>query len=321
MVKTMTSANPFVTDKVVVCPEHLLKLAKQHPPSRTVIARAGFPLPIEAAKLAHDAGIMTPVFVGDPAGIRREADNLSWDISKFEIIESHGEEECAVTASTLGRDGKVDVVMKGQLHTDTFMGALVNRNYGVRTANRLVHVFYITEPDTGHPIIVSDAAVNVSPDIKTRKSALVTVDALARATGIQRPRIAILSATESAIPSVPSSMEAKELEDWARDAIPTSEVRGPLALDLVLSIHAANTKGLGDDPVAGKADAVIVPDIVSGNALFKALVYLRGGCAAGIVLGGKIPILLTSRADPPAARLASAALASIMSHDATSSGH
>ncbi len=304
--------NPFLTDKEVACPEQLLKLAKQHAPSRTAIARAGFPLPMEAAKLASDAGIMTPVFVGDPDGIKLEADKLSWDISGLEIIEASSEEDCAITAATLGRDGEVDVVMKGQLHTDTFMGALVNRTHGIRTANRLVHVFYITEPETGHPIIVSDAAVNVSPDIKTRRSAIVTVDALARATGIKRPKIAILSATESAIPSVPSSLEAKELEDWANDAVPTSDVRGPLALDLILSTESAATKGLDDDPVAGKADAVIVPDIVSGNALFKALVYLRGGCAAGIVLGGKIPVLLTSRADPPAARLASAALASIM---------
>jgi phosphate acetyltransferase len=161
-------------------------------------------------------------------------------------------------------------------------------------------------------MIVSDAAVNVTPDMKTRQSALVAVDELARRTGIKRPRIAVLSATESAIPSVPTSIQAAELAEWAGENVPTSDVRGPLALDLILSQKSAETKGLGDDPVAGKADAIIVPDLVSGNAIFKALVYLSGGCAAGIVLGGTIPVLLTSRADPAAARLASAALASIM---------
>ena len=192
------------------------------------------------------------------------------------------------------------------------MGALIKRDTGIRTDKRLVHVFYITDPVEQRPLIVCDGAVNVTPDMKTRQTAIVAVDDLARRAGIERPKIAILSATESAIPSVPSSIEAKELADWASQNVKSSDVRGPLALDLVLSQESAETKGLGDDPVAGKADAVIVPDIVSGNAVFKSLVYLGGGCAAGIVLGGKIPVLLTSRADPPAARLASAALASIM---------
>ena len=175
-----------------------------------------------------------------------------------------------------------------------------------------MHIFYITDPIEQRPLIVSDAAVNVSPDLKTRQNALQAVDQLARATGISRPKIAILSATESAIPSVPSSMEAKELAQWGAENVPTSDIHGPLALDHILSQQSAKTKGMTENPVAGKADGIIVPDIVSGNAIFKALVYLSGGCAAGIVMGGKIPILLTSRADPPAARLASVALAAIM---------
>lgn len=255
---------------------------------------------------------MTPVFVGEPDAIRSEASALNWDISGFPIVPANGEQEAADAGALLGNRGEVDVIMKGDLHTDTFMGALIRRETGIRTRNRMVHVFYVTDPIEQKPLIVSDGAVNVSPDLKTRQTAIRAVDELARKCGIERPRIAILSATESPIPSIPSSMEARELADWAATEVPSSDVRGPLAIDLILSRESAATKGLADDPVAGKADAIIVPDIVSGNAIFKSLVYLGGGCAAGIVLGGTIPVLLTSRADPPAARLASAALASIM---------
>jgi len=305
-------ANPFLSQHEAVCPDNLLNLAKQNPPARTAIVRAGSSLPMQAAKEATDQGIMEPVFVGEKADIQSEAGKLDWDISSFQIVDTNGEEEAALEGSLLGNRGEVDVIMKGNLHTDQFMGALIKKDTGIRTANRLVHVFYITDPIAQHPMIVSDGAVNVTPDMKTRQSALIAVDDLARKTGISRPKIAILSATESAIPSVPSSMEAAELAEWAAENVSTSDVRGPLALDLILSQKSADTKGLGDDLVAGKADAVIVPDIVSGNAIFKSLVYLGGGCAAGIVLGGKLPVLLTSRADPPAARLASAALAAIM---------
>ena len=306
------SSNPFLSDLAPVCPQHLLTLAKANLPARTAIVRAGAPLPMLAAKSAFDEGILEPVFVGERSDIEREANVLNWDISNHRIVDTNGETEAALEGALLGKRDEVDVIMKGNLHTDTFMGALIKRDTGIRTDKRLVHVFYITDPVEQKPLIVSDGAVNVTPDIQTRKVAIETVDDLARRAGIERPKIAILSATESAIPSVPSSLEAKELADWAKEAVTTSDVSGPLAMDLILSQDAANTKGLEEDPVAGKADAIIVPDLVSGNAIFKSLVYMRGGCAAGIVLGGKIPVLLTSRADPPAARLASAALAAIM---------
>ena len=175
-----------------------------------------------------------------------------------------------------------------------------------------MHLFHISEPVTGQALIVSDAAVNIAPDIETRKQAMRLAEKMAIATGIARPKIALLSATESVIKAMPSSAEARELSDWARTAMPGSDVCGPLALDLILSEESARNKGMADEPVAGKADIVIVPDIVSGNALFKSLVYLAGGCAGGIVLGGSVPILLTSRSDPAEARLASIALAAIM---------
>jgi phosphate acetyltransferase len=161
-------------------------------------------------------------------------------------------------------------------------------------------------------LLISDAAVNVAPNMTTRQDAIRLVVELSQRLGTARPRVAILSATESAIESVPSSIEARDLAAWAAENVPDMDVRGPLAMDLILSQEAAATKGMADDPVAGQADCVIVPDIVSGNALFKTLVYVGGACAAGVVMGGSAPILLTSRADPPAARLASAALSQIL---------
>jgi len=186
-----------------------------------------------------------------------------------------------------------------------------SRANGLRTGKRFVHIFHISHPDGGAPMLISDAAVNVAPSLETRQDAIGEVVDLLQRLGTARPKVAILSATESAIPSVPSSMDAKALADWAAANVQDADVSGPLALDLILSSEAVATKGLTDDPVAGQADAVIVPDIVAGNALFKALVYVAGGCAAGLVTGAKVPILLTSRADPAAARMASAALASI----------
>jgi phosphate acetyltransferase len=302
---------PFLSQREAVAPADLIAKAQEFAAPRVAIARAGAPLPMEAAKQATEAGLMIPVFVGEADMIRAEADKLGWDISAYALHDTTGEEDAGRTAAALCGAGEADVLMKGQLHTDVFMKTAVARDAGLRTGNRFVHIFHITHPDGGKPLLVSDAALNVSPDIPTRQSAILEVEKLLHALGNARPKIAILSATESAIPSVPSSMEAKELADWAAENVSGADVSGPLALDLILSPKSVATKGMTDDPVAGQADAIIVPDIVSGNAIFKALVYLAGGCAAGLVTGAKVPILLTSRADPPAARIASAALAAI----------
>lgn len=202
--------------------------------------------------------------------------------------------------------------MKGQLHTDAFMRAAVSRDAGLRTGHRFVHIFHITTPDGTGSITISDAAVNVDPNLETRQDATTEVVKLLHKLGNKRPKVAFLSATESAIESVPSSVQGRELRDWARTNIPEADFSGPLAFDLIISPKSVATKKMTDDPVAGQADAIIVPDIVSGNALFKSFVYLAGGCAGGIVMGAKVPILLTSRADPPAARLSSVALGAIM---------
>ena len=305
----MTSA--FVSDRDPVAPQDIIRMGQNFGSPRVAIARAGSPLPMFAAKEATEANLMIPVFVGEADMIRTEAKALDWDITQFDLHDTTGEEEAGMTAARLCGEGAADVLMKGQLHTDVFMKSAVSRDNGLRTGRRFVHIFHISPPNGGRPILISDAAVNVAPNIETRQDAIREVVNLLHRLGTARPKVAILSATESAIPSVPSSMEGRELADWATAEGLDADVSGPLALDLILSMDAVKTKKLTNDPVAGQADAIIVPDIVSGNALFKALVYVGGGCAAGLVTGAKVPILLTSRADPAAARLTSVALAAI----------
>lgn len=305
----MTS--PFISTIDAVAPQNLIEMALGFAPPRVAIARAGAALPMEAAEDATKAGLMIPVFVGEADAIRAEAAKLDWDISSFAIHDTKGELEAGQTAAALCGAGEANVLMKGNLHTDVFMKTAVSRDAGLRTGKRFVHIFHITHPDGGKPILISDAAVNVAPNLETRHDCIRECADLLIRLGTARPKIAILSATESPIPSVPSSMDGRDLADWAKENLPYADVSGPLAFDLIMSPAAAATKGMGDDPVAGHADAIVVPDIVSGNALFKAFVYLKGGCAAGIVTGAKVPILLTSRADPAAARIASVALAAI----------
>jgi phosphate acetyltransferase len=305
--------SPFLNARPVVCPPDLLRRAQNLPVPRIAIARAGAALPMQAAHDATMTGIMTPVFIGERPDIEAQAEKLAWDISAYDILETRGEEAAGVMAAQACGEGRADVLMKGHLHTDIFLKSALSQKAGLRTGRRLVHIFHISHPDGGRPILVSDAAVNVAPDLETLRSALSGVVSLLHNLGNARPRVAILSATETPIASVPSSVIARDLRDWGREHLKSADFSGPLALDLILSPEAVAIKGVQADPVAGQADAIIVPDIVSGNALFKALTHLSAGCAAGIVLGAKTPILLTSRADPPAARLASVALAAIVS--------
>lgn len=302
----------FLSDAVAIPPNGIIKLAQDAPSPRVAIARAGAPLPMLAAKEAFEANMMVPIFTGERHMIEDEAAKLDWDISGFELIEAEGEVDSGMAAAKACGDGRADVLMKGQLHTDAFMRAAVSRDNGLRTGKRFVHIFHITTPDGTRSITISDAAVNVNPNLDTRKDATREVVELLHTIGNPRPKVAFLSATESPIESVPSSMEGRALRDWAIDNIQDADFSGPLAFDLIMSPKAVAAKKLTDDPVAGQADAIIVPDIVSGNALFKSFVYLTGGCAGGIVMGAKVPILLTSRADPASARLSSIALGAIM---------
>ena len=297
------------------CPDALVQRAVTSLAKVTAIAGAGTGPALVAARAGVDSGLMDPLFIGRTGDIFAKAETIGWDISDYKIVDAGSEEEAAAIAVDACRDGTASVLMKGLVHSDILLKAVLDRNKGLRTGNRLVHVFVLFPPGGGRPLAISDAAVNVAPDFETRKSATRRTVEILHRLGVQRPRIAFLSATEIPIASVPSSMEARAMCDWARAELPDAEFSGPLATDLALSPEAARIKSIQDDPVAGHADGIIVPDLLSGNALYKALVYVAGACAGGVVAGASVPILLTSRADPPEARLASLALAVMMAEE------
>lgn len=295
----------------VECPQSLLRAARSAPPLRTAIVNAGAAVVMESAYDAASAGIIEPVFFGDRDAIETFASQLDWDISSYQITTTADEESAASSAAAAAGSGDVAAVMKGHIHTDVFMRALLNRNANLRTERRLTHIFHMTVPGREGELLLTDCAVNIHPDVETKKAVIQNAVDLAHAVGLEAPNVALLSATEEQMEQMPSSIEAKTLTDWAKDNVEAAQVFGPLAMDLALSADAARTKGVSH-PVAGHADVIVVPDIVTGNALFKMMVHYMNACAAGICLGAKVPILLTSRADPPAARLASAALAAIV---------
>ncbi len=290
------------------CPPELLGRAAGLRPVRTIIAGADSAMAMESALAATDAGLIEPVFVGHGPAILEKAEELDWDIGAFDRIEAAGEQAAAAVTARLVGAGAGEAVMKGHVHTDTFMAALLTPEAGIRTSRRMTHAFHMSVANFKRPLIIADAALNVAPDIKTKQAIIENSIDLARAAGVAEPNVALLSATEIVNERMPSSIEAAELTKWAEKHLPGASVFGPLAFDNIASRDAALAKGI-DHPVAGDADIVVVPNIECGNALFKMMVYFMGACAGGLVLGGRLPIMLTSRADPPAARLASAALA------------
>ena len=314
------SRTGFLSSEQAKCPQSLLAAAQAKPSRTLLVVRGSSSLPVQSAYDGLKAGISTPLFVGEPELIKQQGEAIGWHIDDDMIIASAGEEEAASISAQLikddlpahGGEGRIGAVMKGQLHTDVFMGALLDKSVGLRTGERLVHTFVIYDHSGTRPVMVSDAAVNVTPDEKTQMQSLRQMVRIGHILGIERPKIATLSATETPIASVPSSVLAAERAAWARDNIDNADFEGPLSFDLAMSEASVKIKGLAGSVVAGQADGLLVPDLVSGNILYKALVYIGGGCAAGVVTGGSLPILLTSRADPPAARLASIALASLV---------
>jgi phosphate acetyltransferase len=302
----------MLSDRPYECPAALLELARVLPPVATAVASAGAVLPLESARLAQEANLIEPLLVGDPHAIAEAAEAIGWNIAGLRIVAAE-DDATAAAAAALCREGEAGALMKGQLHTDAFMLGILRRESGLRTTRRLTHVFHMTVPGSGRTLLITDAAVNVAPDVNTRVQALKNAVDLARALGMDRPRVAVLSATEDVTDKMPSSVEAAQIAERARREVPDALIHGPLAFDIALSPNAAAIKGI-DDPVAGNADILVVPNIETGNALFKMMVYFMSACAAGIVLGAKVPAILTSRADPPEARLASAAIAAILAH-------
>ncbi|MDC9720076.1 MAG: bifunctional enoyl-CoA hydratase/phosphate acetyltransferase [Gammaproteobacteria bacterium] len=296
------------------CPPQLLKKAQALPAMTTAVVNAGAELALESAKLAFEAGIIIPVLVGDINAIHTAAAAIGWSVEDFKLIASDGEEDAAAKAVQCVHQGVAQLLMKGNLHTDVLIRALLDRHHGLRTGERLCHLFHLTVPNSDRILCVTDAVVNVLPDIKTQLSILRGATDVMHSLGNTKPNIALLSATEVATNSMPSSLNAKKLLDaMTEQDHQAAQVFGPLAFDGAISPEAAKLKDI-THPVAGHADVLLVPNIETGNAIFKQLVYFSGATAAGVLMGAKVPVMLTSRADPPAARLASAALAVVYAH-------
>jgi phosphate acetyltransferase len=300
--------------------EKLMARCKALPPTPTAVAHPCDESSLRGAVDAAKAGLIAPILVGPAARIREVAAKAGLDISAYPIVEAAFSQESAAKAVELVRAGKAEALMKGSLHTDELMGAVVRRDTGLRTARRVSHCFIMDVPGHADPLIITDAAVNIAPTLRDKVDITQNAIDLAHDLGSAEVRVAILSAMETVNPDVPSTLEAAALCKMAdRKQITGAFLDGPLALDNAISPEAAKIKKI-DSPVAGRANVLVVPDLEAGNMLAKSLTFLAGADAAGIVLGARVPIILTSRADSLVARLASCAVASLVAAARRASG-
>ena len=257
-------------------------------------------------------GLIEPILVGPRKRIESVAAACGIDIAGVQIVDAPFSHAAAAAAVALVREGKAEALMKGSLHTDELMGAVVKRDVGLRTARRISHCFVMDVPGHEQTLIITDAAINIAPTLEEKADILQNAIDLAHAMGIADVRVAILSAMETVNPKIPSTVEAAALCKMVdRHQITGALVDGPLALDNAINLAAARIKNI-DSPVAGRANVLLVPDLEAGNLLAKSLSFLAGADAAGIVVGARVPIILTSRADTVLARLASCAVAAML---------
>ena len=306
----MLSTLPFDT------PDHVIARASGGAAAVTAVAGASSRVALESARRAASHGLIEPVLVGDLDAVAAIARAMDWDLDGIRTVAAADERQAAEVAVALARGGEVAALMKGQVHTDALMRAVVDRHNGLRTGRRMSHVFYMTATGREGSIAISDAAINVAPGPGVKLDIVNNAVGLLHALGIAEPKVAVLSATEVPIAAMPSSLEAAEVVRRAAEGeVAGAVLDGPFAFDVAISPEAAAIKGV-DSPVAGRADLLIMPNIEAGNAVFKAMVYFMSATAAGLVMGAQVPIMLTSRADPPEARLTAAALAAIVArHD------
>jgi len=292
--------------------ERLLAMAKALPPVATAVAHPCDESSLTAAVDAARMGLIAPVLVGPKARIQAAAGKAGLKISGLEIVDAPHSHASAEEAVRLVREGRAECLMKGSLHTDELMAAVVSREAGLRTARRISHCFVMDVPSHSDVLIVSDAAVNIAPTLEEKVDIVQNAIDLAHSLGAKEVRVAILSAMETVNPKVPSTIEAAALCKMAdRGQISGAVLDGPLALDNAINLQAAQIKHI-KSAVAGRANVLIVPDLEAGNMLAKSLTFLAGADAAGIVLGARVPIVLTSRADSVTTRLASCAIASLV---------
>jgi len=292
--------------------ERLISSAQRLPPMTTAIAHPCDAVSLESAVEAAKLNLIVPILVGPSARIKEVAEHAEVDISRFEIVDSAHSHDSAAKAVELVRQGRAEALMKGSLHTDELMAAVVSREGGLRTARRVSHCFVMDVPSYAHALLITDAAVNIAPSLEDKVDIVQNAIELAQAMGVEEVRVAILSAMETINPKVPSTIEAAALCKMAdRGQITGALLDGPLALDNAISLEAAEIKKISS-PVAGRANVLVVPDLEAGNMLAKSMSFLANADAAGIVLGARVPVILTSRADVLLTRLASCAVALLL---------
>jgi len=298
----------MLSDKSTVCPLNLLDIAHQKRGIKAAIVNAGKELPMLSVMDAVKEKLIVPVLIGDEGEIKKIAEELKFDISDYEIVHEPIENNTAKVAAKLAGDGDVKIIVKGHIHTDVLMKEVLLRKYNLIGKTRLSHIWHMTLDKEDDPLIITDGALNVNPNVKTKMHILKNVIDFCHRIKIARPKVSILSATEEVLDSMQSSVDAKEICRLASKENFNADIFGPLAFDNSVSKKSATIKGIKNE-VAGDADVLLVPNVETGNALVKMMIYFMGACAAGVVVGGKVPVVITSRSDDATARLASIAAA------------
>ncbi len=300
----------MLSNKEAQIPNNLLSFAQKSPNLSAGIICAHHDSSMESAKKSVELNLIEPIFIGDKNAINEKAYKINWDISSYNTIHSSTDIEAATIGAELAKDNKIKIMIKGNLHTDVLMRTYLKKDFGLIEGKRLSHIWHMTIAKNDKPLFITDGALNVAPRIDVKMHILKNVINFANQINIAKPRVAILSGTEDPIDSMPSSIEAKELMERAQEENINAYVHGPLAFDNAVSPDAASIKNISSE-VAGKADILLVPNLETGNSLSKIMVYFMSACAAGFIVGGKVPVVVTSRADSSASRIASIAAAVI----------
>lgn len=291
--------------------DRLLALAEPLPAIATAVVAPEEPDALAGAVLAAQHTLITPILIGDPAKIAKAAVEAELDLDAYDIVTEPDHKRAAALAVRMVHEGRAQAVMKGHLHTDVLLGQILKKDGGLRSGRRLSHVFVMDVPGLEHLLMVTDAAINISPDLQTKADIIQNAIDLAHALGVSEPKVGVLSAIEKINPAIPSTLDAAILSKMAeRGQITGGLVDGPLAMDNAINLEAATTKGIRS-LVAGRAEILVAPNMEAGNMLAKELTYLAHAEAAGVVMGAKCPVILTSRADDEKARLASCAVAAL----------
>ena len=298
----------MLSNKKIVCPNNLINLAKKSGTVDAAIVNAGEILPMESVHKAVQHELINPIFIGNDSEIKKHAEKLNWDISKYKIIDEKDENSTASIAAKLASEGKAKIIVKGHIHTDVLIKAVFNRTLNLIGKKRLSHIWHMTLGADDKPFIITDGVINVLPKLGVKMHILRNAVDFANKIGISRPKVSILSATEEVLESVPSSVEANLITKKAKEEKINADVFGPLAFDNSVSKKSAAIKKIKNE-VAGNTDILLVPNVETGNALVKMMIYFMGACAAGVVVGCKSPVVITSRSDESEPRLASIAAA------------